>query len=879
MRNPFYLRRNSYRNLTSAASFFTLLLLCTATLAAAPAKLDVELLTAIIDGDASRAKQTLQQGASPNAIIRLPELRRQDRRQISEKLDALQLDYSPYQYAHPSMLDWLAHVANSHNKAINSALLQSLIAAGANTAFHNRNAAVFAESSDGDTRFHPLHTAVKNRQIEMVEWLLKTARIDPSSNTAHIALLIAIDNNDAALLSMLLRHGVNPNHSSVFRKTPLLYAARAGWQQGCQVLLQAGAHIYDPALGSASAASIAFLHGHQNLGSWLIAQGSPVLVDDEEDIAWQIPYGHVAVANAALADGYSAGYLAPLLAQAYKAAPEAIFEWFQQQRHDIDLPADELANSYGQMFNNALCTGNPAHLATLISWGANLAVDPWGLANAFACQEHEAEVIAAVKAADEALRNQHLSHAMASILITDGEIDSSVPKATVAHFGSQVPFDAFQCYVSSLLYYGAEDFPLLNSQQPAIEIWPSSCDADIKAQGIHKLAALWVSNQALANKLIDILSPQDFIAKPDGLYHRDGGVLEKLSKQHRLNPAQQQNLRHILQTDSHYSLSLYMQRYRGDYQALVDWLLLHSDPDSPQKHRRYKAINEVLEHALQEPPHHWQGLVEDGGLAAFPEETLVHHILEHPTASGIQALKPLKLDLNDQRAIDIYSTHSGPVSPMLAAIKKNHPGSVDALFQLGYRLKDFEDDDAAQDYLADTQAMNALKELLTNGLPTDFELAQYKHGKIIRSKKRKPLLEIAMQHGRGKKRYAFIKALLEHGLSLSKNYRFEAGNKQTRGAPLAWAAASNDLKLVELFLEHGADPNDLGSGMLRRLCFNTPPLLAAVLDYSKTEIIQTLVDAGADTQYRDLCGNSIDSAATNPNVRKILGLATPQKNQ
>jgi len=125
------------------------------------------------------------------------------------------------------------HAAAMGNPKIKTELClgaEELIKSGAN---------IDAQAGDG---FTPLHIAVKNSMIEMVELLLKNkANSSIKTNTGHTPLCYAINKKNANMVKVLLNNGVNPDEPIITGHTPLHMAANDNNAEIIKILLDNGA--------------------------------------------------------------------------------------------------------------------------------------------------------------------------------------------------------------------------------------------------------------------------------------------------------------------------------------------------------------------------------------------------------------------------------------------------------------------------------------------------------------------------------------------------------------------------------------------------------------------------------------------------------------
>jgi len=96
-----------------------------------------------------------------------------------------------------------------------------------------------------DSGFSPLMYAVANNNSVMVNNLLSgyRAKTEPLLYGKTCALNIAIDNNNAEILSALINGGANIFYKGVYQMSPLMYAAYVGRPQMLAILIKAGGKV------------------------------------------------------------------------------------------------------------------------------------------------------------------------------------------------------------------------------------------------------------------------------------------------------------------------------------------------------------------------------------------------------------------------------------------------------------------------------------------------------------------------------------------------------------------------------------------------------------------------------------------------------------
>lgn len=139
-----------------------------------------------------------------------------------------------------------------------------------------RKADVNAPQTDGSTA---LHWAVERDDLEMADLLIRAgARVTAATREGVTPLQLAAINGSAAMLTRLLKAGVDPNMPlTASRDTALMMAARTGTVDALRVLLEAGARVNaQETWGGTTALMWAVSENHPDAVRTLIAAGADV---------------------------------------------------------------------------------------------------------------------------------------------------------------------------------------------------------------------------------------------------------------------------------------------------------------------------------------------------------------------------------------------------------------------------------------------------------------------------------------------------------------------------------------------------------------------------------------------------------------------------
>jgi ankyrin repeat protein len=217
----------------------------------------------------------------------------------------------------------------------------------------------------GDLRhWKPLVLAIQNENPAMVKILLEH-RADPNqpSRSGELPLILAIHAKQREILRMLLRAGAQPNARATNGSTPLMEAARLGRTGSARDLIAAGA---DPTIVLAdgtSAAGLARRFGHTSLFRELKKRGAPAALD-----ATKTAERLAAIERRSSRTGGAEGSTLPPVVEAARRGDVELLREMVDQGNDLGVSDPEGRNA----LSRAAAGGHAEAVRLLLSAG----VDP-----------------------------------------------------------------------------------------------------------------------------------------------------------------------------------------------------------------------------------------------------------------------------------------------------------------------------------------------------------------------------------------------------------------------------------------------------------------------------------------------------------------------